>query len=98
MHISTMWHSLNVLKYFCSLSVCYPHDIIDVDTVPTDNMTEVVPDVITSHECIPTPMRPLMFAYDNANTFTFSMRQSLAQCINLQRIHLRPTNYTCSRI
>ena len=21
MHISTMWHSLNVLKYFCSLSV-----------------------------------------------------------------------------
>ena len=22
MHISTMWHSLNVLKYFCPLSVC----------------------------------------------------------------------------
>ena len=21
MHISTMWHSLNVLKYFCPLSV-----------------------------------------------------------------------------
>ena len=24
MHISAMWHSLNVLKYFCPLSVC-PH-------------------------------------------------------------------------
>ena len=23
MHISTMWHSLNVLKYFCPLSVYY---------------------------------------------------------------------------
>ena len=23
MHISTMWHSLNVLKYFCPLSVHY---------------------------------------------------------------------------
>ena len=23
MHISTMWHSLNVLKYFCPLSVVF---------------------------------------------------------------------------
>ena len=44
------------------------------------------------------PMLPVASKYDNANAFTFAMRQSLAQCINLQMVPLRPTNYTGCRI
>ena len=47
---------------------------------------------------IPTPVLPPVNAYNNANEFTFAMRQSLAQCINLQRIPLRLTNYTGCRV
>ena len=39
-----------------------------------------------------------MITDDNANTFTFTMRQPLPQCINLQRIPLRQTNYTGCRV
>ena len=64
------------------------HDIIDIDQIPNDNTTKVIQYVIVSH------VLPPVTTYDNANAFTFAMRQSLAQCINLQRIPLRPTNYT----
>ena len=74
------------------------HDIIDIDQIPNDNTTKDIQDVIVSHVYIPTPVLPLVTTYDNANTFTFAMRQSLAQCINLQRIPLRPTNYTGCRV
>ena len=71
--------------------------MIDIDLIPNDNTTKCIPDVIVSHVSIPTPVLPPVTMYDNANAFTFAMRQSLAQCINLQRIPLRPTNYTgCS--
>ena len=48
---------------------------------------------------IPTPaVQPPVIPDDNANNFTFAMKQSLAQCINLQRIPLRQTNYTGCRV
>ena len=74
------------------------HDIIDIDQISNDNTTKDIQDVIVSHMYIPTPVLPPVSAYDNANAFTFAMRQSLAQCINLQRIPLRPTNYTGCRV
>ena len=43
-------------------------------------------------------MLPLVITFGNPNAFTFAMRQSLAQCIDLQRIPLRPTNYTGFRV
>ena len=74
------------------------HDISDIDPIPNDNTTKDIQDVIVSHVYIPTPVLPPVITYDNANSFTFAMRQSLAQCINLQRIPLRPTNYTGCRV
>ena len=71
---------------------------MNVEQISTDKITEIVPDVITTHVYIPNPMLPLVSTYDNDNTFTFAMRQSLAQCINLQGIPLRPTNYTGYRV
>ena len=65
--------------------------MIDIDLIPNDNTTKCIPDVIVSHVSIPTPVLPPVTMYDNANAFTFAMRQSLAQCINLQRIPLRLT-------
>ena len=56
-----------------------------------------IQDVIISHVCIPTVLPPVTI-YDNSNAFTFAMRHSLAQCINLQRIPLRPANYTGCRV
>ena len=73
-------------------------DIIDIDQIPNDNTTKDIQDVIVSHVYIPTPVLLLVITYYNANTFTFAMRQSLAQCINLQRIPLRPTNYTGCKV
>ena len=73
-------------------------DIIDIDQIPNVNTTMDIQDVIVSHMYIPTPVLPPVTTYYNANTFTFAMRQSLAQCINLQRIPLRPTNYTGCRV
>ena len=74
------------------------HAIIDIDQIPNDNTTKYIQDVSVSHVYIPTPVLPPVTTYDNANTFTFAMRQSLAQCINLQRIPLRPTNYNGCRV
>ena len=74
------------------------HDIIDINLIPDNNTTNDIQDVIVSHVCIPTPVLPPVDTYNNADAFTFAMRQSLAQCINLQRIPLRPTNYTGCRV
>ena len=43
-------------------------------------------------------MLPPLTTYDKNNAFTFAIRQSLAQCINLQGIPLRPTNSTGCRV
>ena len=51
------------------------HDMIDIDIIPNDNTTKCIPDVIVSHVCIPTPVLPPVTMYDNANAFTFVMRQ-----------------------
>ena len=56
------------------------------------------PDVITGDVYIPTPVLPPVATYNNANTFTYAMRQSLAQSINLQRKPLRPTSFTGCRV
>ena len=41
MHISTMWHSLNVLKYFCPLSVYFNCVlIVRIDMMPIDQTSE----------------------------------------------------------
>ena len=74
------------------------HDIIDIDQIPNDNTTKDVQDVNISYVYIPIPVLPPVTTYGNANSFTFAMRQSLAQCINLQRIPLRSTNYTGCRV
>ena len=78
------------------------HDIIHIEQIPTDNTTKVDQDVFVHQVYIPTPAVLLPMITDdntvNANTFTFAMRQSLAQCINLQRIPLRQTNYTECRV
>ena len=74
------------------------HDIIDIDLISNDNTTKDIQDIIVSHVYIPTPVLPPVTIYDNSNAFTFAMRLSLTQCINLQRIPLRPTNYTGCRV
>ena len=74
------------------------HDTSDIDQITNDNATKDIQDVIVSHVYIPTPVLPPVITYNNADAFTFAMRQSLAQCINLQRIPLRPTNYTGCRV
>ena len=74
------------------------HNIIDIDQIPNCNTTKDIQDVNISHVHIPTPVLPPVTTYDNANASTFSMRQPLAQSNNLQRIPLRPTNYTGYRI
>ena len=74
------------------------HDMIDTDQITNDNTTKYISDVIVSHVCIPTPVLPPVTMYDNANAFTIAMRQLLAQCINLQKIPLRPTDYTGCRV
>ena len=78
--------------------ISHATSIIDIDQIPNVNTTKDIQDVIVSHMYIPTPVLPPVTTYDNANAFTFAMRQSLAQCINLQRIPLRPTNYTGCRV
>ena len=75
------------------------HDVIHIEHIPTDNTTQVDQDVFVNHTYIPTPaVLPSVITDVNANNFTFTMRQSLAQCINLQRIPLRQTNYTGCRV
>ena len=75
------------------------HDIIHIGQIPTDSTTKVDQDVFVNHVYIPTPaVLPPVITDDNANPFTFAMRQSLAQCINLPRIPLRQTNYTGCRV
>ena len=74
------------------------HDIIDIDQIPNDITTKDVQDINVSHVYIPTPVLPPVTIYDNANAFTFAMRQPLAQCINLQRIPLRPTKCNWCRV
>ena len=73
-------------------------DISDIDQIPNDITTKDVQDINVSHVYIPTPVLSPVTTYDNANAFTFAMRQSLAQCINLQRIPLRPTNCIGCRV
>ena len=78
------------------------HDIIHIQQIPTDSTTKVDQDVFVHQVYIPTPAVLLPVITDdnavNANTFTFEMRQLSAQCINLQRIPLRQTNYTGCRV
>ena len=76
----------------------YLDDIADVAQIPTDNISKVDPDVIISQVYIPTPIVPPISTCNNPNTFTYAMRQSLAQCINLQRIPIRPTDFTGCRV
>ena len=78
------------------------HDIVHIQQIPTDSTTKVDQDVFVHQVYIPTPAVLLPVITDdnavNANTFTFEMRQSSAQYINLQRIPLRQTNYTGCRV
>ena len=104
--------SLRTLVDGCSTMDCQPmishatdctsvsqHDIIHIGQIPTDSTTKVDQDVFVNHVYIPTPaVLPPVITDDNANPFTFAMRQSLAQCINLPRIPLRQTNYTGCRV
>ena len=77
----------------------YPHGTLDIVQIPSDNkLSKVVPDVIIGDTYIPTHIVPPISMSNNANTFTFVMRQSLAQSINLQRIPIRPTNFTGCRV
>ena len=76
----------------------YPDHIADVYPIPTDNISTVDADIIIGQVYIPTPIVPPISTGNNANTFTYAMRQSLAQCINLQRIPIRPTNFTGCRV
>ena len=76
----------------------YLDDIADVAQIPNDNICQFDPDVIIGQVYIPTPIVPPISTCNNANTFTYAMRQSLAQCINLQRIPMRPTNFTGCRV
>ena len=90
--------TVNVDNQLIISHVTSQHDIIDIDQIPNDNATKDIQDVIISHVYIPTSVLPPVTTYDNANAFTFAMRQSLAQCINLDSIPLRPTNYTGCRV
>ena len=76
----------------------YPHATMDFEQISTNSMSEVVQDVIISNVYIPTPIVPPIAISNNANSFTYAMRQSLAQSINLQGIPLRPTNFTVCRV
>ena len=73
----------------------YLDDIADVAPIPTDNIS---PDIIIGQVYIQTPIVPPISTCNNANSLTYAMRQSLAQCINLQRIPIRPTNFTGCRV
>ena len=98
--------SLGTIVNECSTMDFQPHAtsvcqnvLIDIDQIPTDNRTKVDQDVILGNVYIPTPaVLPRVTTYDNASAFAFAMKQSLAQCINLQRIPLRQTNYTGCRV
>ena len=75
------------------------HDIIHIEQIPTDYTTKVDQDVFVNHVYIPTPaVLPPVTTDGNADTFTFAMRKSLAQCMNIQKIPLRQTNYTECRV
>ena len=75
----------------------YLDDIANVAQIPTDNISKVDPDIIIGQVYIPTPIVPPISTCNNA-TFTYAMRHSLAQCINLQRIPIRPTNFSGCRV
>ena len=95
--------SLGTVVYDCSNVdnqpiITHATSIIDIDQISNVNTTKDIQDVIISHIYIPTSVLSPVTTRDNTDAFTFAMRQSLAQCINLQRIPLRPTNYTGCRV
>lgn len=66
-----------------------------INKIPTDNTTKVNQDNNIIYVYIPIPaVLPPVVTYDNANTFTFAMKQSLAQYNIFHRITFRQTNYT----
>ena len=59
---------------------------------------DITPDVIIDHVTTPHPVPAINMVRNNEHTFTDAIRRTLADCINLQHIPIRPTDFTGARV